>query len=556
MIIVYRITTNRQPTTTNRQPPTMADHQAKKGFKRRDILKGLAALPVLGTFFLSAGVKRHQDQSARRRILEELNIKAAAPPPSGPMAGAPLRIGVIGFGGRGEHLARALGFATAEWVELMKEEARLLPNDTRLKDFYEQESLNVQLAGVCDVFDLRTAMGVQAGSLNGLKTKGYRDYRRMLEDPDIDAVVIATPDHWHAPMCIDALQAGKHVYVEKCLTHKVGETYELYDAVKAHPQLVFQVGHQHRQTQSFLTAQDIIQKNVLGHISLIQTATNRNDDVGAWQYDIPPQANPDTVDWAGFLGNAPQIPFNAEHLFRWRKYWAYGTGLAGDLLTHDYDRINCLLHMGIPAAVKASGGIYTHRDNREVPDVFQAIMEYPDFFIGGSRPEGKERGMTFLYSATLGNQFNRGTLLMGHDATMELGESLKVYPDPVSTRYQAMLEAGLMRPDLPMYAYNPAAKGVDAVTSATAQYFADKGLLYTYRDGKRVDSTFLHLREWLSVIRNGGQVSAGIEEGFEEAISAHMATIAYRTGRRIEWDADNRRILGVSDSELDEMGLW
>jgi predicted dehydrogenase len=533
----------------------MTDNQDKKGIKRRDILKGLAALPVLGTFFLSAGLKRGMDMRTRESILEELNIKAAAPPPTGPMSGAPLRIGIIGFGGRGEHLARALGFATPEWVQLMKDESHLIPNDTRLKDFYEQESLNVQLAGIYDVFNLRTELGVQAGSLNGMKTKSYRDYREMLDDKDIDAVIIATPDHWHAPMSIQALQAGKHVYVEKCLTHKVGETYELYDAVKAYPKLVFQVGHQHRQTQSFLTAQDIIRKNVLGHISLIQTTTNRNDDVGAWQYDIHPSANPNTVNWQGFLGNAPQIPFDAEHLFRWRKYWAYGTGLAGDLLTHDYDRINCLLNMGIPAAVTASGGIYTHRDNREVPDVFHAIMEYPDFFLGGNKPDGKEKGMTFLYSATLGNQYNRGTLLMGHDASMELGESLMVYPDPVSTRYQVMLEAGIMAPDLPMYAYNPAAKGVDAVTSATAKYFADKGLLYTYRDGKRVDSTFLHLREWLSVIRNGGQVSAGIEEGFEEAIAAHMATIAYRTGRRIEWDAENRRIKGVENSELEEIGI-
>lgn len=532
----------------------MEQNKDDKTLRRREILKGLAALPVLGAFILSAGSKRFIDQRIRNRILEELNIKAASPPSTGPMAGDPIRVGVIGFGGRGEHLARALGFVTSEWIDFVKSEK--LPNDTRIKDFYEQESLNVQLAGVYDAFDLRLAMGVRAGSLNGMKTKSYRDYREMLDDKNIDAVVIATPDHLHAPMAIEALQAGKHVYVEKCLTHKVGETYQLYDAVKA-SRGVFQVGHQHRQTQSFLTAQDIIRKNVLGHVNLIQTNTNRNDDVGAWQYDIHPEANPNTVNWQAFLGNAPHIPFNAEHLFRWRKYWAYGTGLAGDLMTHDYDRVNCLLHMGIPAAVTASGGIYTHRDNREVPDVFQAVLEYPDFYLGGSQPEGKERGMTFLYSATLGNQYNRGTLLMGHDATMELGDALTVWPDPVSTRYLPMLESGMLQPDLPMYAYDPAAQaqGIDAVTSATAKYFADKGLLYTYRDGKRVDSTFLHLREWLSVIRNGGKVSAGIEEGFEEAITAHMTTIAYRSGKRITWDAANRRILGVTNGELEEMRM-
>lgn len=532
----------------------MEHKQDNKGIGRRDILKGLAALPVLSAFFASAGFKSAYDKRIRNSILEELNIKAATPPPTGPMAGPPINIGLIGFGIRGEQLARALGFATPQWIEKIKTDTLAPPHDTRLQDYFEQENLNVRIAGICDVFDTNREIGIVASERNGHKAKGYRDYREMLDSPDIDAVVIATPDHWHAPMAIDALAAGKHVYVEKCMTHKLGETYALNEAVR-NSDAFFQVGHQHRQTQSFLTAQDIIRKNVLGHIALIQTNTNRNDDMGAWQYDIHPDANPRTVDWEAFLGNAPRIPFNAEHLFRWRKYWAYGTGLAGDLLTHDFDRINCLLNMGIPSAVMASGGIYTHRDNREVPDVFQVVMEYPDFFVGGSKAEGKEKGMTFLYSASLGNQYDRGTLLMGHDATMQLGQSLMVYADPMSTRYLPMIEEGIIQPDVPIYAYDPRAEGVDAVTGATAKYFANKGLMYTYRDGKRVDATLLHMREWLSAIRNGGKVSAGIQEGFEEAISAHMATISYRTGKRVEWDAGTQRIKGIEDSLLEEIGM-
>jgi predicted dehydrogenase len=355
-------------------------------------------------------------------------------------------------------------------------------------------------------------------------------------------------------MSIDAINAGKHVYVEKCMTHKLQETYDLYDTVKAN-NMVFQLGHQHRQTQSFLTAQDIIKKKVLGHVSLIQANTNRNDDNGAWQYHIHEKASPQTVDWQNFLGNAPEVPFNLEHFFRWRKWWEYGTGLTGDLLTHDYDRVNCLINMGIPARVACSGGVYTHRDGRTVPDVLQVVMEYPDYFLGGSQDPGKEKGMTFVYSATLGNQFNRPTLLMGHDATLELGADLKVYPDPQSTRYREMLDRGTVEVDVPMYAYNPASGGVDGVTGATAKYFADKGLMWTYRDGKRVDSTFLHMREWLSAIRNGHGVSCGIEEGFQEAISAHMSTIAYRTGKTVEWDEAERRITNIDTAELEEIGI-
>lgn len=509
---------------------------------------------MLGAFFIGAASKKGSDETTKQRILEELNVEAAPPPPTGSMAGDPIRIGLIGFGIRGEQLMRALGFATKEWKDAMKESALGNPNDTRLKDFLDQENLNVRITGVCDVFDVRAEAAIQAGTVDGNTPKRYRTYQEMMESPDIDAVVIATPDHWHAPMAIAATQAGKHVYVEKCMTHKIDETLELYDVVN-NSDIKFQVGHQHRQTQSFLTAQDIIKKNVLGHISLVETNTNRNSDNGAWQYNIHEKASPQTIDWQQFLGNAPQIPFNEEHFFRWRKWWAYGTGLASDLLTHDYDRINCVLNMGIPASVMASGGIYTHRDGREVPDVFQVNMEFPDFFRGSSQEEGKEKGMTFIYSASLGNQYDRPTLLMGHDATMELSNSLFVYPDPRSTRYAEMLDKGLISPDTPMYAYDPRAQGVDAVTSATAKYFANKGLLYTYRDGKRVDSTSLHMREWLSTIRNGGTPSCGIEPGFQEAISALMACISYRLGRRVEWDHAANRLKNVTDDELAQINM-
>lgn len=528
--------------------------QHKTSQKRRDVMKGLASIPVLGLFSAGAVAKYSHDREIKESILKELDVKAAVPPPTGSMAGDPIRIGLIGFGIRGKQLMRALGYATPDWIKQMKENALQNPKDTRLKDFLAQENLNLKVTGVCDAFSVYRELAAITGARDNEKPKMYRDYRQMLESPDIDAVVIATPDHWHAPMSIDAIQTGKHVYVEKCMTHKVAETYALYDAVK-NSNIVFQLGHQHRQTQSFLTAKEMINKNVLGHISLIQTNTNRNDDNGAWQYHIHEKANPQTIDWDRFLGNAPKIPFNKEHFFRWRKWWEYGTGLTGDLLTHDYDRVNYLLEMGIPSSVVCTGGIYTHRDGRTVPDVLQTIMEYKDFFMGSTQEAGKEKGMTFIYSATLGNQYNRPTLLMGHDATLELGSQLTVYPDAQSTRYHDMLEEGTIQTNIPMYAYNPEAKGIDGVTGATAKYFADKGLLYTYRDGKRVDSTFLHMREWLSAIRNDHGVSCGIEEGFQEAMSAHMSTIAYRLGKRVDWDPVERKISNVETAELEEIGI-
>lgn len=524
-------------------------------WSRRDLLKGLGGIPLISGIWY-AGAKVTGDAKRERNfLLEKLNIKASPPPPTGAMSGKPLRVGIIGFGGRGEHLVRSVGFATTQWLNEMKENSAKNPNDTRLKEFMEQENLNVNLTAVCDVFDINADKALKSFNTENNKIKRYKTHKDLLNSGEVDAVIIATPDHWHAPISIDAVKAGVHVYVEKPMTHSIEETYALRDAVLANPKVVFSVGHQHRQTQSFLTAQDIIAKNILGHVCLVETNTNRNDDNGAWQYDIHADASPSTIDWNQFIGNAPYTDFNTEHFFRWRKWWAYGSGLSGDLLTHDYDRLNCVLKMGIPASVTASGGIYTHRDGRNVPDVLQVTMEYPDFTTGSSQKEGKEKGMTFVYSATLGNQFDRGTLLMGHDATLDLGNRITVYADPRSTKYADMIKEGKVDPSVPIYQYDPAANGTDAVTSATAKYFANKGLLWTYRDGKRVDSTFLHIREWLSCIRNGGKPSCGIQEGFEEAISAHMAGLSYKIGRRIDWDANTQKIIAKPGEDLDAILL-
>lgn len=531
------------------------DKNLFKGFSRRDILKGLAGIPVVGAVCAAGYNSTKKNKLEREYLLEKLNIKATPPPASGPMSGEPLRIGLIGFGIRGEQLMRSLGFATNEWLEEMAKSSAENPNDKRLADFKAQENLNVKLTAICDIFDVRAEKALRSFNAAGNSCKRYGSYLELINSGEVDAIIIATPDHWHAPMAKAAVEAGVHVYVEKPMTHTIQETYELRDAVRKNPGVVFAVGHQHRQTQSFLTAMDAIGKNTLGHVSLIMTTTNRNDDNGAWQYEIHPEASTSTIDWNAFLGTAPQIPFNAEHFFRWRKWWAYGSGLSGDLLTHDYDRINCILKMGIPKYITASGGIYTHRDGRNVPDVMHINMDFPEYSTGGSQAEGKEKGMTLVYSATLGNQFDRGTVLMGHDGTMELGNTLKIYADPRSTKYKDLIQEGRIDPKVPIYQYDPSANGVDAVTSATAKYFADKGLLWTYRDGKRVDSTFLHIREWLSCIRNGGDPSCGINEGFDEAITAHMGGLAYKIGRRIEWDAENEEIIALPGEDLDAILL-
>ena len=519
-------------------------------FTRRDALKGLGGIPLMGAVWWAGAANTVAKKKERTAILEHLNIQPSLPTAVPGIGGEAVRIGIIGFGIRGEQLCRALGFATNEWKEEMRLEAEMNSKHSALKDFEAQDKLNVKLTGICDIFDYRANMALKSFNTNDNKMERFHTHQEMIRSGKVDAVVIGTPDHWHAPMAIDALENNIHVYLEKPMTHTVEETYRLREAA-CNSKAVFQVGHQHRQTLSFQTAKEIIQKGTIGHISLIQTNTNRNDDNGAWMYDIHPDASPQTIDWEMFLGSAPKVPFNKNHFFRWRKWWAYGSGLSGDLLSHDYDRLNCVLNMGIPDSVMASGGIYTHRDGRNVPDVLNVNMEYPNFSTGGSQKKGKEKGMTFVYSATLGNGFNRPTHLMGHDGTMELGNQLTIWPDGGSTRYANMVETNKMSPGVPIYQYNPGASSPDAVASATSQYFADKGLMWTYINGARVDSTFLHMREWLSCARNGGKLSCGIKEGFEEAIASHMAGLSYKLGRRIEWDPEQEILKPIEGIDFD-----
>ncbi|MCK4407301.1 MAG: gfo/Idh/MocA family oxidoreductase, partial [Bacteroidales bacterium] len=174
---------------------------------------------------------------------------------------------------------------------------------------------------------------------------------------------------------------------------------------------------------------------------------------------------------------------------------------------------------------------YYFKDGRTVPDVLQMVFEYPD------------RNFSLVYSASLASNKKRGRVIMGHDAYMEVGKDLKIYVDTGSTKYKKKLDEGIIDPSLPLYSFTPGMKQVDAITSPTEQYFAGRGLLYTYRGGKRVDTTHLHIKEWIDCIRDGTQPSCNIDMGFEEAMTAHMGTIAYRENRKVFWDSDKQKIV-------------
>ncbi len=525
---------------------------------RRNALKTLATIPVLGA--MAYGVYKKKSIEHRNQIAGNIFNTDAAPAVQ-PVrhGGEKVRIGVIGFGGRGAYLLQAMGFATPEHINELKIQAEKDPENTRYNDFLEQDILNVEVTGVCDIFSVNAKAAVRAGAnidRQGLGAKFdkmpkvYNTYKELLAAPDIDAVIIATPDHWHGTMTIEAARAGKHIYVEKPLTWTVPETYLVEEAVKR-SNVIFQLGHQGRQIEINHRAKQMIEKGMIGKVTLLEVSTNRNDPNGAWVYPLHPEASKNTIDWKQYEGDPQRIKeyleymtsaglaiyvgpdardkYVAERFFRWRCWWDYGTGLSGDLFTHEYDAMNHILNLGIPASATSSGGVYFFKDGRNVPDVLQSSFQFPD------------RDICLNYSATLASQNERPRIIMGTDATIELGGTLNVKVDPSSKKYKDKIEKGIIKPGEVFYRY-ASGKSIDALSSPTEKYFAERGLLFSYVGGKRFNTTFLHLREWIECIRQGIQPSCDIKAAFEEAITAHMGTRAYLEGRTMYWDKDKRVI--------------
>ncbi len=511
------------------------------GIPRRNALKALAGLPVAGLLGFEILKKTSYDSDKRNSLIKQLGLDSIEFPRSDygtkKHTGDTIRVGFIGFGIRAGQLSNALGFMHPDDVTARQK------NNT-LQEWLGQEYLNVAVTGICDVFDLHAQKGIETsankvrpGGENApdLPVKRYRTYEDMLADKDIDAVIIATPDHHHSRIAIDAAKAGKHIYLEKSVSLYEPELNELYSIVKD-SNIVFQLGHQIPQSIVFQQAKEIIKRNILGKITLIETTSNRNTASGAWIRHLDASGKPKpgdetTIDWNQWLGNTPYVPFSVDRFYNWTKWFAYDTGLIGQLFTHEYDAVNQLLHIGIPKTVVSSGGIYFWKDNREMPDSLHCVFEYPN------------HGLTLIYSGNLASGRSRGRIFMGHDASMELGNNAVITADRNSTRYAGAIKSGLIDTSAPVISFNPDAGQIDAVTSASEKYYAARGLTTTTINGVRVDVTHLHLREWLDCIREGGTPKANIDMAFEEGITCIMAHRSYVEKRVVEWDDVNSKII-------------
>src|SRR5579883_1879642 len=360
-----------------------------------------------------------------------------------------IRMGVIGTGGRGAYHTANLA-----------------------------KRADVEVVSVCAVYSVRSQAACEQA---GVRAEAVQDYRRLIERKDIDAVVIAVPDHWHTPILLDALAAGKDAFLEKPMTFAIDEGHAIARAVRETRRVV-QIGTQQKSGPHFIEAkQRFIDSGQIGKVSLVRTwwIANRG------YLRRPPAAfcyNSQELDWNRFLGSAPRRPFEAQRYFGWYAYRDYSTGQPGGLLVHTADVAHFFLNLSAPLAVVASGGIFEFPDDRETPDTISILAEYPQRVV-----------VTF-------------------DATQS---SVR---DAVDCEFHG--SGGVLNIFRYGYTFRPAEKGAPLIEAK----------------GQPCDPA--HMQNFLEAMRSRRQPNADVVYSHYLAMVCHMGNRAYETKSRVVWQPE------------------
>lgn len=305
------------------------------------------------------------NQSTRRNFIRKMATGVAG------MAIAPEVMGAAGGNNRIEELSRSNNYGPADTIRL----ALIGAGGMGLADANTAITVpGVKLVAVCDLYEGRLA---DARKIYGNDIFTTRDYKEILQRKDIDAVIVATPDHWHKDISIDAMNAGKAVYCEKPMVHDVSEGAAVVEAQNRN-KVVFQVGSQGLSSLGNEKAKELLAAGAIGKLNYAEGFWARNSPEGAWQYRIPEDGSDKTVDWKRFLNKYPQIPFDAKRFFRWRCYKDYGTGVSGDLFVHLFSSLHFITNSKGPQKIMAMGGLRFWKDGREVPDVLMGMFDYAE----------------------------------------------------------------------------------------------------------------------------------------------------------------------------------
>jgi predicted dehydrogenase len=378
-------------------------------------------------------------------------------------------------------------------------------------DFKNQK--DVDLAAMCDVYQPRLEQGVADC---GQRAKPYGDFRKLLDNREIQAVVIATPDHWHALMTIMACAAGKDVYVEKPLTLFVTEGRWMVNAARRY-QRVVQVGTQQRSGKHYQKALEMLRGGYIGKIHSVRMGSFRNIMPG---FSSPPDApKPNDLDYDLWLGPAPARPYHPHRsLYHFRWFWDYSGGQMTNLGAHEIDIVQWVLRVKGPAAVSSSGGRFAIQDSGETPDTQDALFEYPAF--------------TALYSyreASAGRRAGAGLEFCGTKGSMIISRGgFEVFPD--------------MRIDpanaIPVFLGHPA--GGPRHSDAKPERWIEP----VKARGSSDEQFDLHVRNFLDCVKSRQKPISDVEDGRQSTTACHLANISLRLGRKIRWDADKQEIIG------------
>jgi predicted dehydrogenase len=360
---------------------------------------------------------------------------------------------------------------------------------------------NIAQSAVCDVWKKRieSSKAFIEKDNAGAKVEPFNDYRKLLERKDIDAVVIGTVDHWHTKISVDALNSGKHVYVEKPMTRYLEEAFEIYDTVKKTGKKL-QVGSQGCSDAKWHKAAELIRAGKVGQLVLGQGSYMRNNPKGEWNYNIDPDAKAENLDWQQWLGPVKKkVPFNADHYFRWRKYYPYCAGLLGDLFPHRLHPL--MLATGapeFPVRVCSIGNKKVHTDKntpdtpeRDVPEIVQLLAEFPS-------------GLTLMVTSATVNQVGIEDLIRGHKGTVYFGGGrVELKPETA---------------------------------------FAEEIDPERFTDLKPGEDVAVHERNWFEAIRNNKEPNAGIDLAVKVQTVISLAEMSERLNIMCVFDEKSRKI--------------
>ncbi|MGA2217406.1 MAG: Gfo/Idh/MocA family oxidoreductase [Terracidiphilus sp.] len=379
----------------------------------------------------------------------------------------------------------------------------------------------VKLVAVADCYDGRLA---HSKELWGDDIFTTRDYGEILARKDIDAVIIGTPDHWHKQASVDAMKAGKDVYCEKPMIHLYADGPEMIEAARSTGRIL-QVGSQRVSSVIYAKAKELLASGAIGQLNMVTARWDRNSSIGAWNYTVPPDASPETCDWPRFLGTAPKIPFNAEQFFQWRKWKAYGSGVAGDLFVHLFSGTHFITGSHGPTRGMATGGLRYWNDGRDVPDVMLGLFDYKEGF-----------NLSLRVNFVDGGEESEGLIFTGSEGTMEIaGNSVSVSRVPrekapgytIGTFTEAMQKQIVAEYQAK---YPPHAEG--ASLGGSEKFVAPQG----YSD------SYDHFHNFFASVRSRKPVVEDAVFGYRAAGAALLSNLSLERSAIVNWDPEAMKL--------------